>query len=204
MLNDYFADKKDLKDWDKRKTIAKFMHQAGWHAEAKKELDDLVEEYPSKKDDVADLRTTVKKVQADIYVEDIERAYKAGQHREVEDRLGVFARESMGPLVSEKNLLLVEDIKNKYAGANEKLAEAKGLLSAILKRVSGSEKSVWATAVDTILAELNLDTLGRLENFVVFAQQHQRELDDKGTAAQAADEVPIVGPIRLAPGQRLR
>ena len=32
-----------------------FLHQAGWHKEAQKELDNLVEEYSSKKDEVAGL-----------------------------------------------------------------------------------------------------------------------------------------------------
>ena len=61
------------------------MHQAGWHKEAEGELERLVEEFPTKKEGVAGLRETIKKVMADLFVEDTDRAYKTCQHQEAQD-----------------------------------------------------------------------------------------------------------------------
>jgi predicted esterase len=189
LLSSYFAEKKEIKDWDRRKLIAMFMHQAGWHKEAQKELDNLVEEYPSRKDDVAGLRATVKKVLADIFVEDIERAFKAGQHHEVQDRLKAYAKENMAPLVNEKNLLLAQDLKNKYENLSEKLGQAKTVLSALPKQMSSATRTPWANVAELILDELNYDTLGRLDTFLVFAEQHLREVKEKTKPTQSPEQV---------------
>jgi pimeloyl-ACP methyl ester carboxylesterase len=189
LLTGYFSDKKNLKDWEKRKQIAVFLHQAGWHKEAQKELDGLVEEFPSQKEDVAGLRETIKKVLADIYVEDMERAAKVGQHQEAQDRLAVYAKDDMASLVSEENVLRAAEIKTKYDAQGDKIAQAKMLLQALPKLVPAASKKVWTNAAERILQELNYDTFPRLETFLTFGQQHLREVKDKVHSSQQAEEV---------------
>ena len=40
-----------------------------------------------------------------------------------------WPKERLAPLVSEKNLLLAQDLKNKYEGLNDKLAQSKTVLT---------------------------------------------------------------------------
>ncbi|HWY85834.1 MAG TPA: hypothetical protein VNX28_03865, partial [Gemmataceae bacterium] len=189
LLAGYFAEKKDLKDWDRRKNIAMFLHQAGWHKEAQKELDNLVEEYPSQKESVAGLRDTIKKVLANIYVEDIDKASKAGQHQAVHDRLALYAKENLEPLVNEKNVLLAGDLKAKYQSLSDKTEQARSLLESVPKLVPQASTKVWTDAADLIRNELNLDTVTRLETFLVFGQQHVREVKENKRPSQTAEEV---------------
>src|SRR5207247_4157527 len=121
---------------------------------------------------------------------EIEHAHKAGKHKEAQERLEVYAKEEMGKLVSEKNLLLAQDLKNKYEALNEKLVQAKKVLQNLPKLFRGAGGDTWKGAADMILGELNYDTLPRLETFLVFAQQHERELaETKAKPTQATDEV---------------
>ncbi len=192
LLAGYVADKKEIKDWkdwDKRKLVGMFLHQAGWHEEAQQELDKLVEEYPSRKEDLASLRETIAKVLADIQVEDIDRAFKAGQHKRAQERLTQFATDKLEPLVNEKNLQLARDLRNKYDDLNTKMGQARQTLAALIKRVEPSDSKFWSDAADLILGELNLDTLPRLETFVTFGLQHLREVEANAKPSQAADEV---------------
>jgi predicted esterase len=189
LLTDYFADKKDLKDWDRRKGIALFLHQAGWHKEAQKELDNLAEEYPSRKDELAGVRDTIKKVLADIYVDDIDRAAKVGQHDEAQHWLAIFAKENMAPLVSEKNLLRAEDLKGHYAAQNEKIAQLKTLLKSLPQRVPPAARPAWVKPAQVMEEELNHDTLARLETFLTLGQQYEREIEAQKTPSQSAEEV---------------
>ncbi len=124
-----------------------------------------------------------------MYVEEIERAYKVGQHHEAQDRLGIYAKENMAADVNAKNLLLAQDLKNKYEGLNEKIAEVKSALKVLPKGLPPAGRAVWMSAAQQILEELSFDTLPRLETFAVFAHQHLREIEEKARPSQSAEEV---------------
>ncbi len=192
LVKSYLSDKKeykDWKDWDKRKFVALFLHQAGWHKEAQKDLDDLVEEYPSRKADMAGLRENIKKILADGHVEDCERAWKIGQIKVAQDGLAVYDKEKLATVVNSKNQLLAADLKNKIETLNEKLDQTKTTLKAMRKFLASADRQFWTDSADAILADLNYDTLPRLETFLTFGQQHLREVGEKVRPSQTAEEV---------------
>ncbi len=192
LLFKYLADKKefkDLKEFDKRHLVAKFLGQVGWHEAAEKELENLGSDYPNELAAIAPLKEKLKKIRADQFVEGIERAFKNGQHKEAQESLAKYATDGMAPLVSPKNQLTATDLKNKYDELNEKLTQAKSLLKDLPTRLGRVNQPFWKGAVEPILAELNHDTLNRLDSFIVFAQQHVRELEEKKKPTQTSEEV---------------
>ncbi|MCI0377900.1 MAG: hypothetical protein L0215_09855 [Gemmataceae bacterium] len=194
------SDKKDLKDQkdksdkkekvleehEKRFNIAKFMHQAGWSDWAEKELKKLVVLFPEVEKNVAPFLETVKKAQAEFFAETIERVFKVGQPKHAQDRLAHFEKNKMAPLVSEKQMLVVQDVKNKLKANAENLAAARNSLKTLAKRVA---KDFWTQAIDTIQQELNSDTLARLETYLVFAKQHLGEIEEGKTPSQSTEQV---------------
>ncbi|MCI0639099.1 MAG: hypothetical protein L0Y72_28260 [Gemmataceae bacterium] len=182
------GDKKEkvLEEHEKRFNIAKFMHQAGWSDWAEKELKKLVVLFPEEEKNVAPFLETVKKVQAEFFAETIEQVYKVGQPKHAQARLAYFEKNKMAPLVSEKQMLAVQDVKNKLAANAEKLTAARSSLKALSKRVG---KDFWTQALESIERDLNTDTLDRLETFLVFAKQHLGEIAEGKTPSQSTEQV---------------
>jgi pimeloyl-ACP methyl ester carboxylesterase len=187
LLVKHFSEKKEMKEPEKRKQIAMFLEQAGWYFHAEKELNDLVKEFPDQKEKVKDHLEQIRRAQAGEFVEELDRAQKAGLHDEVRARLATYARLDLGKLVEAKNALAVEDLKTRYDGLDDRLKRAKKSLTELADLAT--DKPLWTAAAKTILEELNLDTVGRLDTFLDFAKQHLDDLAQKRKPSQTTDEV---------------
>lgn len=179
LLNLYYEDKKDLKEPEKRLFIVRFLFQAGWLDEAQNELDQVLKDHPDQKNTAATYKEALSKLKANMFVEALLLAHKVGQHQEAQDKLARFFKEEYLPLVSEQQLVAVQEVKNKYEAARTKLQQARQALKEFPAKVVPSWRNFFAQAAQTISQGLNLDTLDRLETFLVYSQQYQRDFQEK-------------------------
>jgi len=191
LINNYMKEQKSFKDAktiDKRMQLAKFLHQAGWHWEADKELAALEETYFDQKEKIAPLREAARSAIANIHVEDLERAYKVGQHQKARDLLAQYQKDDLSSIVSDRHKLMAQETKRKYVGLKEKVDEARKALLA-LPDYTTVDKSFWQGAAETVAAGLNEDTFARVESFLQYAQQYRRDVIEKRKPSQTAEEV---------------
>src|SRR5262249_28536038 len=121
--------KKELTEPQRILELAKFFAQAGWLKEADRELERITTDSPDEKKKADAMRESTRRLGADKLAEEIDRASKVGQHQLAQSKIANFFKEELGPLVSEKNLLAVQDLKTKYEEQAEKLAKVKTFLA---------------------------------------------------------------------------
>lgn len=180
--------KKNEKESDRRLQIYRFLLQAGWHDEAEKEIESIIEAFPSLKDQFTPLADGLKRLRAFHFVEDLDRAFKLGQYERVREGLALFDKQNLGARVDQKQLLQVQTLKSKLDTANEKLTDAQRLMKLLLDRVAGPARKSLVEATTAIKNELNVDTVARLETFLGQALGFERALKE-GKADRPADEV---------------
>jgi pimeloyl-ACP methyl ester carboxylesterase len=188
LLDQYFAKTKDS-ERDKRLLTGKFLLQAGYLDEAERQLTDLVKDFPDQKDKAEPLLHAVKAKQAAEFIDGTELARKAGQYAEVRERLARFPKLGLAPYAGDKIRIQLQDLQNKQQEADDKLKQARHHLEAFLRRLPAERQGLFGEAVPAVLAELNLDTLGRLESFLSQAPSHERDLKQGRKPAQTTDEL---------------
>jgi pimeloyl-ACP methyl ester carboxylesterase len=166
-----YRQQKPLPELERRLEVYRFFLQAGWRDQAAKELDLLVKALPEQKEKVADLRKALQGLQDLQWVDDLERAHKVGQHKEVQERLARFAEDKMEARLGEKQLTQVQTIKGFY-DQKDKFKEAQRLLKELPDKVVGAlDRKLFTAAARAITAELTYETLPRLEAFLGQARQ---------------------------------
>lgn len=188
MLYQYYSDKKDIQEPQKRLFIARFLNQAGWHDLADKEIAGILDNFPEVKEVAQDLRDSLKKQRSQLLADDIERAHKLGQHELAQERMTAFFKNDLGAWIEGQSLLNLQDLKNKYEMGNDKIKQVTALLREFPRKAQVGQK-LWTEATDSILAELNHDTRDRLETFHSYAEQHLRQVKEGAKPAQSAEEV---------------
>src|SRR5262245_58730242 len=190
LVSKYYAGQKEMKELDRRLQIARFAQQAGWHVIALTELEKLVKEYPEAKEDAKPHIDQLKSLRSTLFVEDIERTYRVGQHEEAQARITAFYQDYLVKEAGEKQKIVVQELKTKYDSARQKMELARQFLKQFPAKLNVGGRPFWTMAAATILEELTIDTLPRLDTFLNFAQQHRRELSENGKApAQTTEEV---------------
>ncbi len=190
ILLQIFTERKDLKELKESERfleIANFMQQAGWSKEAERELKAIIANYPKEKVTAEKMLDTLMKEKANLYVENIERAANAGQHTIASERLIAYERGEYLKLVGPKLAIMAADLKAKYAKAKTDIEQAKRYLKE-MPALTNNE-SAWAKATGFIVAELNPDTVDRLDTFLLFAMQHEMNRKQKKKPVQTAEEV---------------
>ncbi len=190
LVSKHFAGQKDMKELDRRLQIARFAQQAGWNAVALVELEKLVKEYPDAKESAKPFIDQLKTLRATMFVDDIERTHRIGQHEEAQARIAAFYQDYLVKEAGAKQQIIVQDYQTKYETAKEKLQQTKQYLKEFPAKVNPAVRPFWTIAAATIVEELTIDTLPRLDTFITFAQQHQRALKEKcKPPAQTTEEL---------------
>src|SRR5262249_26981965 len=125
--------KQPAKDLDKRLLVYRFLLQGGWTAEAEQELEKIMGQFKSARERLQPMHDALMRLVAIQFVEGMELAHKVGQHQEAQDRLATFARQKMAEHVSPETLLRVQEFKNKYQAANEKLTDIRAFFQTLPK-----------------------------------------------------------------------
>jgi pimeloyl-ACP methyl ester carboxylesterase len=167
--------------------IAKFMQEAGWYAEAEKELKLCFNEYPADRKTTQKALDDLKRIRLGLFVDSIEQAARVGQHQTAIEKLDIYEREGFGKLVAEDQRLKAQDLKNTYDKAKNDIA----LVKAHLKRLPASTRNAaaWKNATDFIADELSQDTVGRLDKFLDFAQQLDNDIKQNRKPNQTPEQV---------------
>lgn len=185
-----FLDKKhEDKPFERQAKVCKFLQQAGFLEQAEIELNAMLKKYPEQKSAIEPQLDNIKRIQAVQFVEGLERSYKAGLHVDVSEKLARYAKMNLENLLIEKLQLKVQEIKNKYDGAAEKLKEARQLLVNFGDRAVFGKRDFYKDAAAAIVEELSQDNVDRLETFISQAKDFERALADKRKPDQSADEV---------------
>lgn len=165
--------KGEKKDADTRFKLEKFFAQAGWYDEAEKELNGILKDFPEQKEKVAEVKAHVRGLKLIQYVEETERANRSRRHSLAQQLLDKFPRQD----VDEALQVRMRRLSTQYETTNDLLRKAHKFLKE-LPANSGVQKSL-VDAAAVIRGEMNHDNLNRLEAFVTFAQEAEREREQK-------------------------
>jgi pimeloyl-ACP methyl ester carboxylesterase len=185
--------KAKITEEDKRFAVFRFLLQAGWYADAEEELKEIQDLLPEAKKRTAEARESLAKLKAVKLAEQIERAARVGQHQLAQDKLAQFRKDKVTPeMIGEKRYSAVKALEDKYRRANEKIARARKYLAdaALLRGVTSiTRKPVFKEALQEIKANLNPDTLARIEGFIGQAGQRERDIRRRRRLTNTEEEL---------------
>jgi dienelactone hydrolase len=177
-IADYLANhrlfklKGDKEDAMRRLKYCTFLVQAGWLDLAEKELAAVAKEFPDEKEKVEARLAYIKETRLARLVDDIELAARGGRHLWVQKQTADFPRTD----VDERLLARVREVQQRYESLPKQLESARkhlGRLPALL--VDDELRRFYSQAANDILDQLTYDNVDRLEPFVLFANQLERE-----------------------------
>ena len=181
--------KQPTKDLDKQLLVYRFLLQGGWTSEAERELDKMMAKFKSARERLEPIHDALMRLVTIQFVDAMELAHKVGQHEEVQERLATFARQKMAEHASPETLLRLQEFKNKYQAANEKLADIRGFFKTLPAGLPRQRGEFFARALQAIAQELNHDTLPRLETFLSQARDWERARKQDRRPSQTPDEL---------------
>jgi pimeloyl-ACP methyl ester carboxylesterase len=170
----------------KRFRIFRFLFQAGWYDKAAAELDSIVRDLPEQKEKVEAAREELKKFLAWQYVDLLEEAHKNGRHYWVRARLASFPQQGM----EERVITRVNALRATYETLNKQLNLARHHLDDLSAHLSDpAQGKLLREAASAIGAELNPDTVNRLEAFLNLAQQAEQARQRGRTPDQSPEQL---------------
>jgi pimeloyl-ACP methyl ester carboxylesterase len=180
-----------LKLADRRFQVFRFLLQAGCYDEAEQELDDILKKLPEEKKQVEASRETLNKLRALRLGDQIELAYRAGQHKKTGKLLARFAKFKTAPdLIGEQRYARMEAIGERYKATAEKIEQARRFLKALSKRILRTDhRPIFMAAAEVIREDLNQDTLGRIDSFIGLAAQEERDRKNNKRPKQTPEEL---------------
>ncbi|HEV3167140.1 MAG TPA: alpha/beta hydrolase, partial [Isosphaeraceae bacterium] len=149
---------------NERVRVGRFLIQAEWYAEAKKELDRLEKDFPEVKERVQSSRQLVQQLEAEQLLAEISVRRKALQPKSVHDRLKSFPTEGISTelLVKVRDQLRADEAE---VTADSALADS---LQTLAGRLAPDTRKAWKSQLVEILAGLTQapDAVrGRLDAF---------------------------------------
>ena len=176
----------DAKDADKRFKVINFFIRAKMFDMASAELDRLLKDFPAEKERVQAKRQEFQKVVGVKFLELIELANKTGRHHWAQSKLPALPLDALDDASQSRARMLAA----KYIGLNAKQTAARTLLTGLLAKISDENyRPFFTEVVPTILRELNLESVARLETFLSQAQQAERERAKNRPEAQSPEQL---------------
>jgi hypothetical protein len=170
-------------DAAKRFRVYRFLVQAGWYDKAAAELASIATELPDQKEKAESYRDDLKKLLTAQLVDRIEEAHRVGRYQWARTRLASLPEEGLDAGL----LVRLRTLREAYETSNQNLALSRKLLGELPARVTDPDQQrLFKDAARAILAELNPDTVDRLQTFVGLAQQVGRATERE----RAADYTP--------------
>jgi predicted esterase len=178
-------DHPDIRKKDGRTKAFSFLKQAEMYDAADLELTDWLQEEPAARAKIEELRSNLAKLRAEQLLADLERGYQVGRHDWVRKKLDDFPTAR----VDDKQVAQVGALKRKYDTADALLKEARRFLEELPAQVVSGSRKAWEDAARTIVDELTVDSAPRLEKFVQYAQQSERQIKQGSKPTESADEL---------------
>ena len=142
--------KVDRKDMNERTRVARFLIQAGWYAEARAELDQIVRDFPSDadlRDRIAAARASVVQLEAGRTKVTIDRCRAVGQPKKAAALIKTFPTSDVAPEL----LAQVRDLEravDAQSTADKALADDLMVLS---RKLSKDQAKAWEKPVEEVL-----------------------------------------------------
>jgi predicted esterase len=173
-------------DPERRTKAFRFLKQAGMVDAAELELAEWLRASPGDKEQVDELRAGLASLRAEQLLVDLERGYQAGRHDWVRKKLESFPNAA----ADNKQLVQLAALKRKYATADATLNEVRRLLATLPAQVVNPDRRrFWTEAAQMIVDEVTSDSVPRLEKFVQFAQQAERQRKQGEKPTENAEEL---------------
>ena len=193
LVTDFYDYRKMFKDQtseEKEFMLARFLQQAGHLEVAQKHIDSLL--LTSKNEEhkkiIAALADLIARDKAKIFADEVETLAAGKQHREVQEKLLAYERLDISKYVPAKFPETVVDLKNRYGADNAKIEKVRKAVKEMMA-LGPKPRGYWLNCLDTIEEEVNSDTVDRLDTFVTFAEQHQRQVAQGAKPAQSVEQV---------------
>lgn len=168
---------------------AQFLAHVGWISEAEQELKTLVAQNPEEKKEIDAEMSVLDRTKAYQFVADLKTADEVGRHNEVNQKVEQFFNSNMDRKVVEKQALDVFEIKTRYEKNAKKMEAAKQYLSAIPGHVPEKDRPFYQEVSNTILNELNYDTLPRLQTFLDLTRVHLLAKSQGNPTSESPEEL---------------
>ncbi|QDV33507.1 carboxylesterase family protein [Tautonia plasticadhaerens] len=121
-------DRVDPTNQNERLRVGRFLIQAKWYDEALAELDRLAEAFPDLAATVANVRGSVRDLQARQAVDDADRLVAVGQPRAAEERLTTFGLDGVSPAQREAVDRRLRDLRSGLAAHRQFASELRSAL----------------------------------------------------------------------------
>lgn len=191
LLIDYFATNKDFAKFskdDKEFVRGNFYLQMDRLDVAERIGKEILEKAPEHKKKVDQFLDLVATEKAKHFAAEFEPLAAARQHRTLLERIVSFEKESFADKVPEKTKVLVQELKNRYEADSEKLTKVRTMMTYLMSK-NPQPRGFWLEAIETIRGELNFDTVERLDDFTVFAEQYKRDVMANKTPSLTVEKV---------------
>jgi dienelactone hydrolase len=174
-------------DAGKRFRIHRFLFEAGFYEAALAELDKIAADMPEQKDKVEKQRGSLRKILAGQLLDLVELAQKVGRHQWAQARLANFPQQDL----DEGQLVRLRALQASYETVNKNLTQARHFLESLPGALTDSSapRQLLIEAAAAINAELNPDTVPRLETFVSYARQAEYARERNQTPANPPDQL---------------
>ena len=182
-------DKNKKSDVEIRIKVYEFLLQAEFTAQAEKEVDDMLRDFPTEQSKIGPLKDHLKRLAAARVVGGLERSQNAGLYDDVEQKLKLYSDKKLDDLLQESAQLRVQAVKDKHDAIKAKLLDAGQLVQGFATLTPPSQRKLFQSAAAAIVKELNPDTVDRLDTFFSLAADYQRAIKDKREPDQSATEV---------------
>jgi pimeloyl-ACP methyl ester carboxylesterase len=172
------VEKPDKPDPVRREKLIRFWIQADWLDEADKDLAELIAVLPAEKERHARLKSEVNALRAEKLVAEIERAKEAGRHqwaiRELEKFPTAFPKQDVPKPAADKVTLL----RGEYARRTDQFSRARRYLTELAAKINPASNKWLIDAAKVVQAEVNMDTLGRIDMFLTLAERAEKDAKD--------------------------
>lgn len=160
---------------DRRMQRIQFLIHAGWHEEAAQQLELAVRDYPPAKDKVEAALKGVRLLQRIDHVATLERAWSVGRHQWTLKELAEFDPQGLPDLTRRR----FQALQAKADLAAQDLKDASRLLTAAVEGVElPQQRKILGEAVSAVLAEVDAESVSRLETFLTQAREAERKKKD--------------------------
>ncbi|WP_406700818.1 PHB depolymerase family esterase [Singulisphaera sp. Ch08] len=145
--------KVDSTNLNERRRVASFLIQAEWYNDAKRELDNLIRDFPddaSLRETIGNARTVVAQLESAQIKADLDVRRKAQQYHEVMNRLKTFPTKDVAADV-------LVDVRDQVRRDEAQVAADEGLAKAfrsLSERISSDAKKTWKAPVNEMLRAL--------------------------------------------------
>lgn len=185
--------KVDQKNQNERRRVVSFLIQAEWYAEAKKELDGLLRDFPEDKslpDTVKNARGVVSQLEAAQIKLDLDIRRKGQQYQAVAAGLRAFPTKDVSSdlLVQVRDQIRTDDAQ---AAADRALAAE---LGALAERIADKKQKTWKKPLAEVLQVLNEAPDAVRDRFVAWQKaKDDSALDDEARFALAMSGYVVGG-----------